>query len=67
MDGLDAVAKVHPFVAGASRKVRDSHSAEMDIAYSPVAVLSFMTRRENNKKVNAIRVDMQDMMCVLFQ
>ncbi|TFK65241.1 hypothetical protein BDN72DRAFT_207076 [Pluteus cervinus] len=52
--GLDALAQVHPAIG--------------------VAVLAFklvvtfdMTRRENNKKVLALKVEMQDMMSVLFE
>ncbi|TFK69486.1 hypothetical protein BDN72DRAFT_819995 [Pluteus cervinus] len=52
--GLDALAQVHPAIG--------------------VAVLAFklvvtfdMTRRENNKKVLALKIEMQDMMAVLFE
>ncbi|KAJ7856000.1 hypothetical protein B0H13DRAFT_1543536, partial [Mycena leptocephala] len=54
MKGLETLEKVHPFIG--------------------VAVLPFklmisldVTRRQNNKKVLAVQIQMQDMMTVLFQ
>ncbi|KAF8882715.1 hypothetical protein BD779DRAFT_1674867 [Infundibulicybe gibba] len=52
--GLDALAQVHPFIGAAV------------VAFKSVVTLD-MTRRDNNKKVLAIKVDMQDMMSMLFQ
>ncbi|KXN81070.1 hypothetical protein AN958_06143 [Leucoagaricus sp. SymC.cos] len=54
MNGLDALAAVHPFVGVAV------------VAFKLVVTLD-LTRRENNQKVMAIRVQMQDTMCILFQ
>ncbi|PPQ65654.1 hypothetical protein CVT24_011808 [Panaeolus cyanescens] len=54
MKGLDALGQAHPFISVAV------------IAFKLVVSLD-LTRRENNKKVLALRVQMQDMMCVLFQ
>ncbi|KAF8149372.1 hypothetical protein B0H34DRAFT_733496 [Crassisporium funariophilum] len=54
MKGLDALGQVHPFIGVAV------------VAFKLVVTLD-LTRRENNKKVLAIRVQMQNMMCELFQ
>ncbi|KAF9447895.1 hypothetical protein P691DRAFT_705894 [Macrolepiota fuliginosa MF-IS2] len=54
MQGLDALGQVHPFIGAAV------------VAFKLVVALD-LTRRENNQKVLVIRVQMQDMMCVLFQ
>lgn len=71
MKGLDALGQVHPFIGGMSRNRSRQSYASTNI---PVAVVAFklvvtldLTRRENNAKVLALRVQMQDMMCVLFQ
>ncbi|KAF5348106.1 hypothetical protein D9756_010797 [Leucocoprinus leucothites] len=54
MDGLDALGAVHPFVGVAV------------IAFKLVVTLD-LTRRGNNQKVLAVKVQMQQMMCTLFQ
>ncbi|KAF8989784.1 hypothetical protein BDQ17DRAFT_1288362 [Cyathus striatus] len=51
---LDELQDIHPFLGVAI------------IAFKLVVTLD-LTRRENNKKVIAIQLQMQDMMCVLFQ
>ncbi|KAF7322010.1 Protein kinase domain-containing protein [Mycena kentingensis (nom. inval.)] len=54
MKGLDCLAEVHPFVSVAVSAFK--------------LVLSFdLTRRANNKKVLVVKLQMQDMMSVLFQ
>ncbi|TFK64963.1 hypothetical protein BDN72DRAFT_922091 [Pluteus cervinus] len=52
--GLDALAQVHPAIGVAV------------IAFKLVVTFD-MTRRENNKKVLALKIEMQDMMIVLFE
>ncbi|TFK63878.1 hypothetical protein BDN72DRAFT_826239 [Pluteus cervinus] len=52
--GLDALAQVHPAIGVAV------------IAFKLVVTFD-MTRRENNKKVLALKIEMQDMMAVLFE
>ncbi|KAF7326353.1 Protein kinase domain-containing protein [Mycena venus] len=54
MGGLDVLAEVHPFVKLAV------------IAFKGVIGIE-LTRRDNNRKVQTILVQMQDMMTVLFQ
>ncbi|KAF8647842.1 hypothetical protein AX16_006510 [Volvariella volvacea WC 439] len=54
MKGLDALAQVHPFIGVAV------------VAFKLVVTLD-MTRRENNRKIIALKAEMQDMMSVLFQ
>ncbi|KAJ3559705.1 hypothetical protein NP233_g11198 [Leucocoprinus birnbaumii] len=54
INGLDALAQVHPFIKVAV------------VPFKLVITLD-MKRRESNQKVIALRVQMQDMMCVLFQ
>ncbi|KAJ7221269.1 hypothetical protein GGX14DRAFT_669232, partial [Mycena pura] len=54
VQGLDALAQVHPFVGVAV------------LAFKVVITLD-ITRRENNKKVLAVTLQMQDMMSALFQ
>ncbi|KAF7296411.1 Protein kinase domain-containing protein [Mycena chlorophos] len=54
MKGLDALGQVHPFIGVAVGAFK--------------LVISFdITRRQNNKKVLAVKLQMQDMMTVLFQ
>jgi hypothetical protein len=52
--GLDELAKLHPFVGAAV------------LAFKLVYTLD-LTRRENNKRVMVIKVQMKEMMVVLFQ
>ncbi|TFK67035.1 hypothetical protein BDN72DRAFT_915436, partial [Pluteus cervinus] len=52
--GLDALAQVHPAIGVAV------------IAFKLVVTFD-MTRRENNKKVLALKIEMQDMMTALFE
>ncbi|TFK63874.1 hypothetical protein BDN72DRAFT_802855 [Pluteus cervinus] len=52
--GLDALAQVHPAIGVAV------------IAFKLVVTFD-MTRRENNKKILALKIEMQDMMVVLFE
>ncbi|KAF8882713.1 hypothetical protein BD779DRAFT_1674866 [Infundibulicybe gibba] len=52
--GLDALAQVHPFVGVAV------------VAFKTVISLD-ISRRENNKKVQALYLDMQDLMAILFR
>ncbi|TFK62847.1 hypothetical protein BDN72DRAFT_929692 [Pluteus cervinus] len=52
--GLDALAQVHPAIGLAV------------LAFKLVITFD-MTRRENNKKVLALKIEMQDMMIVLFE
>ncbi|KAJ7899749.1 hypothetical protein B0H13DRAFT_1883743 [Mycena leptocephala] len=52
MKGLEALEKVHPFIGVLPFKLMIS----LDV-----------TRRQNNKKVLAVQIQMQDMMTVLFQ
>ncbi|KAF9443206.1 hypothetical protein P691DRAFT_779013 [Macrolepiota fuliginosa MF-IS2] len=54
MNGLDALGQVHPFVGVAV------------VAFKLVVTLD-MTRRENNQKIMAVKIQMQQMMCTLFQ
>lgn len=54
MKGLDALGQLHPFVGVAV------------LAFKLVVTLD-MTRRGNNKKVLAVKLQMQDTMTVLFQ
>ncbi|KAJ7578160.1 hypothetical protein C8J56DRAFT_797697, partial [Mycena floridula] len=54
MNGLDALGQVHPFISVAV------------VAFKLVVTLD-LTRRENNRKVLALKVQMQDTMIVLFQ
>ncbi|KAF9447894.1 hypothetical protein P691DRAFT_705890 [Macrolepiota fuliginosa MF-IS2] len=54
MNGLDALGQVHPFVGVAV------------VAFKLVVTLD-LTRRENNQKVMAVKIQMQQMMCTLFQ
>ncbi|KAG7442638.1 uncharacterized protein BT62DRAFT_954741 [Guyanagaster necrorhizus] len=54
MKGLDALGQLHPFVGVAV------------LAFKLVITLD-MTRRGNNKKVLAVKLQMQDTMIVLFQ
>ncbi|KAJ7065527.1 hypothetical protein C8F01DRAFT_982091, partial [Mycena amicta] len=54
MKGLDALSQLHPFVGVAVQAFK--------------LVISFdITRRQNNKKVLAVKLQMQSMMTVLFQ
>ncbi|TFK64975.1 hypothetical protein BDN72DRAFT_962870 [Pluteus cervinus] len=52
--GLEALAQVHPAIGVAV------------IAFKLVVTFD-MTRRENNKKILALKIEMQDMMAVLFE
>ncbi|KAJ7457844.1 hypothetical protein FB451DRAFT_1509189 [Mycena latifolia] len=54
MKGLDALGQLHPFVGVAVT------------AFKLVITLD-STRRQNNKKVLAVKIQMQDMMVILFQ
>ncbi|KAJ7429390.1 hypothetical protein B0H11DRAFT_2409490 [Mycena galericulata] len=54
MKGLDALAQLHPFVGVAV------------MAFKLVVTLD-ITRRQNNKKVLAVKIQMQDLMTILFQ
>ncbi|KAJ6530320.1 hypothetical protein B0H19DRAFT_482579 [Mycena capillaripes] len=54
MKGLDVLGQLHPFVGVAV------------LAFKLVITLD-ITRRDNNKKVLAVKIQMQDMMTVLFQ
>ncbi|KAJ7140785.1 hypothetical protein C8R44DRAFT_237363 [Mycena epipterygia] len=54
MKGLDALGQLHPFVGVAV------------MAFKLVITLD-ITRRQNNKKVLAVKIQMQDMMTILFQ
>ncbi|KAJ7694315.1 hypothetical protein B0H14DRAFT_3660348 [Mycena olivaceomarginata] len=54
MKGLDVLGQLHPFINVAV------------LAFKGVAALE-IARRENNKKVLAIKIQIQDMMVVLFQ
>ncbi|KXN81068.1 hypothetical protein AN958_06141, partial [Leucoagaricus sp. SymC.cos] len=54
MNGLDALGQVHPFVGVAV------------VAFKLVVTLD-LTRRQNNQKVMAVKIQMQQMMCTLFQ
>ncbi|KAJ6608452.1 hypothetical protein B0H10DRAFT_1815812 [Mycena sp. CBHHK59/15] len=54
MKGLDALGQLHPFVGVAV------------MAFKLVITLD-ITRRQNNKKVLAVKIQMQDLMTVLFQ
>ncbi|KAF9447847.1 hypothetical protein P691DRAFT_775829, partial [Macrolepiota fuliginosa MF-IS2] len=54
MGGLDALGQVHPFIGVAV------------VAFKLVVSLD-LTRRDNNRKVLAVKVQMQQMMCTLFQ
>ncbi|KAJ7151760.1 hypothetical protein C8R43DRAFT_886602, partial [Mycena crocata] len=54
MKGLDALGQVHPFVGIAVT------------AFKLVITLD-ITRRQNNKKVLAVKIQMQDLMTILFQ
>jgi hypothetical protein len=71
MKGLDALGQVHPFVGGAfSQYFTVPNLTRVD----PVAVTAFklvitldITRRQNNKKVLVVKIQMQDLMTILFQ
>jgi hypothetical protein len=71
MKGLDALGQVHPFVGGAfSQYFIVPNLTRVD----PVAVTAFklvitldITRRQNNKKVLVVKIQMQDLMTILFQ
>lgn len=71
MKGLDALGQVHPFVGGAfSRYFTVPNLMRVD----SVAVTAFklvitldITRRQNNKKVLVVKIQMQDLMTILFQ
>ncbi|KAJ7034088.1 hypothetical protein C8F04DRAFT_956948, partial [Mycena alexandri] len=54
MKGLDALGQLHPFVGVAV------------MAFKLVITLD-ITRRQNNKKVLAVKIQMQDLMTILFQ
>ncbi|KAJ7131765.1 hypothetical protein C8R43DRAFT_895670, partial [Mycena crocata] len=54
MKGLDALGQLHPFVGVAVT------------AFKLVITLD-ITRRQNNKKVLAVKIQMQDLMTILFQ
>ena len=73
MKALDEVGKVHPFINGAFSGI-----LQLPLRLIPksilVAVLAFKavytletTRRENDKKLIALYVEMKDMMAVLIQ
>lgn len=73
VQGLNALCQVHPVIGGRSNSLCITPKACIEIAVT-VAVLAFklvisldMTRRNNNKKVVALKLQMQDMMAVLFQ
>ncbi|KAJ7162376.1 hypothetical protein C8R46DRAFT_904554 [Mycena filopes] len=54
MKGLDALGQLHPFVGVAV------------MAFKLVITLD-ITRRQNNKKILAVKIQMQDLMTILFQ
>ncbi|KAJ7617951.1 hypothetical protein FB45DRAFT_932998 [Roridomyces roridus] len=54
MKGLDALGQLHPFVG------------VVVLAFKLVITLD-ITRRQNNKKVLAVKIQMQELMCILFQ
>ncbi|KAJ7310719.1 hypothetical protein DFH08DRAFT_944068 [Mycena albidolilacea] len=53
MDGLDILGKIHPFIGLAAQAFK-------------LAINADVTRRENDKKVLAVLLQMQDMIVVLF-
>ncbi|KAJ7762637.1 hypothetical protein B0H16DRAFT_1311844, partial [Mycena metata] len=55
MKGLDALGQLHPFV-----------EVVAVMAFKLVITLD-ITRRQNNKKVLAVKIQMQDLMTILFQ
>ncbi|CAK5270937.1 unnamed protein product [Mycena citricolor] len=59
MNGLDALGAVHPFIGGACSLIAV-------IAFKAVISLD-LTRRQNNKKVLAMKLQMQDVMLILFE
>lgn len=72
MKGLDEVAKIHPVVTGELIVVLLSQVRLRAIL--PVAVLAFkavytmeMTRRENDKRIRSLYVEMKEMIAVLVQ
>lgn len=69
MKALDAVAQIHPFISSKFRVV--ASNIENDKNFQ-VAVLAFkavimldLTRRENDRKIIALKLKMSDMMSVL--
>ena len=71
MKGLDEIARIHPVVTGmfGNPPVLKNH-----FEIQTVAVLAFktvykmeMTRRENDRRIQALYVEMKDMMAVLIQ
>lgn len=72
MKGLSALGEIHPAIGGEPKCVTCLDLA--DLNFYTVAVLAFkvvvsldLTRRANNKKVIVLKLQMQDMMAVLFQ
>lgn len=71
MKGLDEVAKIHPFVAGAYT-LAASTCTRMDVLSGVVIVFKAvytmeMTRRQNDKRILTLYVSMKDMIAVLVQ
>ena len=71
MKGLDEIARIHPVVTGI-RLFIHLYCVYPDVW--TVAVLAFktvykmeMTRRENDRRIQALYVEMKDMMAVLIQ
>ncbi|KXN91180.1 hypothetical protein AN958_02747 [Leucoagaricus sp. SymC.cos] len=54
MNGLDTLGQIHPFIGVAV------------VAFKLVVTLD-LTRRQNNQKVAAVYIEMQQMICTLFQ
>lgn len=52
---------------GSTGKKRDNDRISVAVVAFKLVVTLDLTRRENNKKVLAIKLEMQKMMCVLFQ
>lgn len=69
MNGLDGLTKIHPFISGGFKLAFDfQHTND-----SLVAVLAFktaikfeVTRRQNDKRILAVRVAMNDLFSVLL-
>jgi len=72
MKGLDEVARIHPFIGGIINFIL-SIMCETDLICT-VAVLAFkavvsleLKRRDNDKKVIALKMEMADMMAILLE
>jgi hypothetical protein len=69
--GLDALGQLHPFVGSACfvfhvQLYTNLRAAVAVTAFKLVITLD-LTRRANNKKVLSIKIQMQDLMTILFQ